>query len=89
MQKKVTLNASKILELRVKNMHLGKDSEERQYWLFTQDNTRVYVKDDESWGYYDEQVELEQLLKALNPKGINEKRLLESFNEAKDYFQLH
>lgn len=29
MQKKVTLNASKILELRVKNMHLGKDSEER------------------------------------------------------------
>lgn len=73
LQNKLSQNTAKILDLRVRNNKLGEDSEERQYWLFTQDNTRVYVKDQESWGYYDEQVELEQIIKSLNPKGINEK----------------
>ena len=73
----------------VKNVEIGIDSEGRKYWLLIQDPSKIYVKiNQDEWGFYDHQNDLNLLLKSFNPKGSNEKALLENFNQFQYFFTL-
>lgn len=58
--------------------YLGKDAEEREYWVFAGDKHRLYVKETfprESWGTYSTLKQLAELTQALVDKGVEERRL--------------
>ncbi len=66
---------------------LGQDSNKSEYWIFQGHTERLYVKlspivyPEDTWMFFDEKAELDQLLEALNPKAIKEKALLEKLKE--------
>ncbi len=64
--------ALKALQIRRKNTlrreALGCDRDGRTYWLFAGDPGVLFVQDKETWAYYSEPEEIEQLQKWLNTK---------------------
>lgn len=68
---------------------LGKDCSRNEYWHFKEDPERIYLRTDScKWQYLDEEQAFEQLLESLNPKGIREKKLLESLKKCKERLKL-
>jgi len=58
---------------------LGKDADNREYWLFAGDEKRIYIRyqteDKEEWDTYSTIKQINELLNVLIDKGINEKEL--------------
>eukprot|EP00826_Nyctotherus_ovalis_P052711 TRINITY_DN6745_c0_g1_i7.p1 TRINITY_DN6745_c0_g1~~TRINITY_DN6745_c0_g1_i7.p1 ORF type:complete len:273 (+),score=106.90 TRINITY_DN6745_c0_g1_i7:285-1103(+) len=61
---------------------LGTDYERREYWTFTGDSRRIYVRTlgsegKEEWGVYSKLEQVKELLSCLCDQGVNEHRLKE------------
>ena len=59
---------------------LGKDKEGFEYWLFSGDKGRIYVKEEtkdnkEKWGTYSNIEQIKDLIKSLMNKEFNDKKL--------------
>ena len=68
---------------------LGKDACRSEYWHFKEDSERIYVRhENETWYYLDSEEKFEQLLEALNPKGIRERKLIENLRKCKERLKL-
>jgi len=58
--------------------YLGKDAEDKEYWIFAGDKNRIYVKEssnEEKWRTYSKTKQFIELLQSLIDKGIEEKKL--------------
>ena len=51
------------------------DADGNMYWVFPSDSEKLLIKSQDAWGYYLTGREVQQLLEALNPKGIEEGKL--------------
>jgi benzoyl-CoA reductase/2-hydroxyglutaryl-CoA dehydratase subunit BcrC/BadD/HgdB len=71
---------------------LGKDADRNEYWHFKEDAERIYVRIEESpevrWFYIDEEDKFDTLVESMNPRGIRERKLLDSLKKSKDRLKL-
>lgn len=83
---------------------LGKDASRNEYWHFKEDPERVYIRIEEVvatdpdsaiqtpnkvyWQYIDEEEKFDMLVESMNPKGVRERKLLESLRKCKDRLKL-
>jgi hypothetical protein len=56
--------------------NLGKDAEDREYWIFAGDKNRIYVKiSEEKWRTYSTTKQFNDLLQSFIVRGVEERRL--------------
>lgn len=94
----------KLFKANIRTNMLGKDASRNEYWHFKEDPERVYIRKEEvmqtdpdspfqppnkvHWQYIDEEEKFDMLVESMNPKGIRERKLLESLRKCKDRLKL-
>jgi hypothetical protein len=71
--------SKEMLSIMHTSQYIGSESKGNSYWLFIFDAGRVYAHSalEDKWGFYETQAEIEELLKALDTRGIMEQKLWE------------
>ena len=77
---------------KIKSQQLGVDKDDRQYWTFQGDRSRIFVRfrnpPEERWGFYNSELSFSNLIKSLSELGMREKCLNKKLKKMQTELQL-